>query len=326
MLGTVALAVVGEGLTWFRRNRMSGAAALARPGRLGELVRWLRRGPARWRAAMASLFAVQATLGYFLMLIAMTYQGELFIAVIFGLGLGHAAFNVSAPVSESADACCVDDTADADADAGGGVTLATKVHPAALLNGGGANGAHGGGATTAAASAAHAATELVRLSRLNGAPSVRLNTGDDAPVATADGSASPYEHLTSTSTSPASIRVELGSTSPMIYSTTASLAAAEAATAAASAAEKCDAPRTPLSPSAAESAAQRTLVLRVTPMTCAGCQRRVLTALTAVDGVSGVHVELATETATVQGDASVSEAAIIAAAAAAGKTAVVVAC
>ena len=73
-------------------------------------------------------------------------------------------------------------------------------------------------------------------------------------------------------------------------------------------------------------AAQRTLVLRVTPMTCAGCQRRVLTALTAVDGVSGVHVELASETATVQGDASLSEAAIVAAAAAAGKTAVVLAC
>ena len=29
-------------------------------------------------------------------------QGVLFIAVIFGLGLGHALFNVNAPVSESA--------------------------------------------------------------------------------------------------------------------------------------------------------------------------------------------------------------------------------
>ena len=55
---------------------MSGAAALARAGRLGELVRWLRRGPTRWRAAMASLFAVQAALGYALMLIAMTYQAR----------------------------------------------------------------------------------------------------------------------------------------------------------------------------------------------------------------------------------------------------------
>ena len=105
ILGTVALGVAGEALTWFRRNRMSSAAALARPGQLGQLVRWLRRGPARWRAAMATLFVVQATLGYFLMLVAMTYQGELFIAVILGLGLGHAAFNVGAPVRESTGAC-----------------------------------------------------------------------------------------------------------------------------------------------------------------------------------------------------------------------------
>ena len=295
---------------------MSGAAALARPGRLGELVRWLRRGPTRWRAAMASLFAVQATLGYFLMLIAMTYQGELFIAVIFGLGLGHAAFNVSAPVSESADACCVDDAADADADAAGGggggggdgVTLATKIHPAAVLNGGGASDANGGGATTDTASATHAAK------------AVTTN-------ASANGSASPYERLSS----PASVRIDLDSAAatasePAAAAAATATAATAAAAAAAAAADKCDAPLAPLSPPAAVSAAQRTLVLRVTPMTCAGCQRRVLTALTAVDGVSGVHVELATETATVQGDASLSEAAIVAAAAAAGKTAVVVAC
>ena len=49
----------------------------------------------------------QATLGYFLMLVAMTYQGELFIAVIAGLGLGHGAFNVHAPVAGT-DACCVE--------------------------------------------------------------------------------------------------------------------------------------------------------------------------------------------------------------------------
>ena len=222
MLGTVALAVVGEGLTWFRRNRMSGAAALARPGRLGELVRWLRRGPTRWRAAMASLFAVQATLGYFLMLIAMTYQGELFIAVIFGLSLGHAAFNVSAPVSESADACCVDDAADADAAAAGGggggggdgVTLATKIHPAAVLNGGGASDANGGGATTDTASAAHAAK------------AVTTN-------ASANGSASPYERLSS----PASVRIDLDSAAATASEPAAAAAAtATAATAAAAAA------------------------------------------------------------------------------------------
>jgi len=113
VFGTIALAVAGEALTWFRRNRMSASAASQlRPDRLGVALRWLRRRPAAWRATMALLFTLQATLGYFLMLVAMTYQGELFIAVVAGLGLGHGIFNTSAPVSESADACCVDDASD----------------------------------------------------------------------------------------------------------------------------------------------------------------------------------------------------------------------
>ena len=40
------------------------------------------------------------------MLIAMTYKGELFVAVIGGLTLGHAFFNLHAPVPASADPCC----------------------------------------------------------------------------------------------------------------------------------------------------------------------------------------------------------------------------
>ena len=64
-------------------------AALGTVARLGELVRWLRRGPTRWRAAMASLFAVQAALGYALMLIAMTYQARAAVRVGgFAPGLG----------------------------------------------------------------------------------------------------------------------------------------------------------------------------------------------------------------------------------------------
>merc|ERR1719473_1801284 len=38
----------------------------------------------------------------------MTYQGEIFIAVIADLAAGHIAFNVEAPVGESVDACCVE--------------------------------------------------------------------------------------------------------------------------------------------------------------------------------------------------------------------------
>jgi len=51
-------------------------------------------------------FAAQTSIAYFLMLIAMTYKGELFVAVIGGLALGHAAFNLRAPVPASADPCC----------------------------------------------------------------------------------------------------------------------------------------------------------------------------------------------------------------------------
>ena len=128
VLGTVALGIVCEALTWFRRTRMSAAAAARAPrrGAVAAGVRWLRAAPRRWRAAMALLFTVQATLGYFLMLVAMTYQGELFIAVVAGLGLGHFTFNVSAPVSESADACCVDDVQPPEAED----EAAAKVHPA----------------------------------------------------------------------------------------------------------------------------------------------------------------------------------------------------
>merc|ERR550514_2238889 len=45
----------------------------------------------------------------------MTYQAELFISVMLGLGVGHFLFNVSAAVGESTDACCVDDVAEGNA-------------------------------------------------------------------------------------------------------------------------------------------------------------------------------------------------------------------
>jgi len=56
--------------------------------------------------AMLALYAVQVTLGYFLMLVAMTYQVELFVMVVGGLMAGHGIFNLTSRVAESADACC----------------------------------------------------------------------------------------------------------------------------------------------------------------------------------------------------------------------------
>jgi hypothetical protein len=42
---------------------------------------------------MVFLYAAQLTLGYFAMLVAMTYQSELFICIVLGLATGHWVFN-----------------------------------------------------------------------------------------------------------------------------------------------------------------------------------------------------------------------------------------
>lgn len=75
---------------------------------------WLRPAPWRvahpllWRCGMAAFFTLQLACGYTLMLIAMTYQVELFAATVFGIGIGHFAFNVTSPDSASTDPCCPD--------------------------------------------------------------------------------------------------------------------------------------------------------------------------------------------------------------------------
>jgi hypothetical protein len=98
VLGTFSLGIFTELLTWSRRHVISGSAAM-------------RRRPAAYRMSMGLAFTVQCAIGYLLMLAAMTYQAELFIAVVCGLGLGHLLFNTSQPVGETVDACCVDTVA-----------------------------------------------------------------------------------------------------------------------------------------------------------------------------------------------------------------------
>ena len=51
---------------------------------------------------------VQVTLGYMLMLAAMTYQVELLAFVLIGLGTGHHFLNVEGPVTERPDPCCAE--------------------------------------------------------------------------------------------------------------------------------------------------------------------------------------------------------------------------
>jgi copper chaperone CopZ len=92
---TLLLGFVVEALACFRRRLV---------GKFG-----IRRGPSlprTWAAISIGMYALQTALAYVLMLIAMTYQSELFIAVIAGLALGHSCFNLRAPVPESADPCC----------------------------------------------------------------------------------------------------------------------------------------------------------------------------------------------------------------------------
>lgn len=51
--------------------------------------------------------ALQVCLGYFLMLIAMTYEAELFIMVVLGLAVGHWLFNILLVTKEEiVDPCC----------------------------------------------------------------------------------------------------------------------------------------------------------------------------------------------------------------------------
>jgi hypothetical protein len=52
---------------------------------------------------------VQAALGYLVMLAAMSYSGEMFLAIVLGLGIGHFIFNVQEPPSGKAEPCCVEE-------------------------------------------------------------------------------------------------------------------------------------------------------------------------------------------------------------------------
>lgn len=45
---------------------------------------------------------VQLTIGYFLMLVVMTYSGPLFLCVVVGLVMGHAAFNARGAMKAAA--------------------------------------------------------------------------------------------------------------------------------------------------------------------------------------------------------------------------------
>ena len=99
--GTFLAALLCEGLIKMRRKLQEG-----------KLFKWQKTRSQNAATARdfigLVLYGVQQVMGYFLMLVVMMYQTELFIMVILGLVVGHAIFNLNGlpPVGESADMCC----------------------------------------------------------------------------------------------------------------------------------------------------------------------------------------------------------------------------
>lgn len=92
-LGIVIFGIFIEFLIFLRRQLQTNA--------------YFCKNPTYKKIIMIGMFGLNISLGYLAMLIAMTYSFELFIAMVIGLTVGYAIFNVNAPVGESADPCCV---------------------------------------------------------------------------------------------------------------------------------------------------------------------------------------------------------------------------
>lgn len=57
-------------------------------------------------AIKLALYATHRVVGYLVMLMAMTYSIEIFVAVVLGLTAGHGIFNLKRPVTQGETACC----------------------------------------------------------------------------------------------------------------------------------------------------------------------------------------------------------------------------
>jgi len=101
-VGTVAAGICTEYLVALRRwESARQLPVMAKGTRPLSAMR-----QALYRAPRLLLYAITRTMGYFVMLISMTYSGELFIAVIVGLTLGHAFFNCGVTPEQDATPCC----------------------------------------------------------------------------------------------------------------------------------------------------------------------------------------------------------------------------
>lgn len=97
---TVVMGAIAEFLVALRRWESRLALPPRAPGARCNRRRTVRNG------MRLVLYAVTRTIGYMVMLVTMTYSYELFIAVVVGLTLGHAIFNLSSSPGEDTTACC----------------------------------------------------------------------------------------------------------------------------------------------------------------------------------------------------------------------------
>eukprot|EP00644_Phytophthora_capsici_P009633 jgi/Phyca11/528877/estExt2_fgenesh1_pm.C_PHYCAscaffold_350023 len=89
---------------------MGHEAILHKPGRVPSAPKFsiVRRLPLWCKLALAAMYMVHLSLGYWIMLVIMTYESLMFVAVILGLGLGFAVFKDTDAdeLSGSIDPCC----------------------------------------------------------------------------------------------------------------------------------------------------------------------------------------------------------------------------
>jgi hypothetical protein len=103
IVATVGLGILVEAIVMLRRD--AAVAEQAAMAAAAEAKTYTTK--IAWDSLRLLLMVLHSSLAYMLMLVAMSFRAELFLAIVAGLGLGHALFNLNAPVAynEDSSAC-----------------------------------------------------------------------------------------------------------------------------------------------------------------------------------------------------------------------------